>query len=292
MRFVLIFASVVLLWGVNWPIMKVGLEGLTPLWFAAFRMAIGFVCLFPFVLIHARSIQPSRTDWPIILSVGALQMCLGMGLVFVGLNVVEAGRSAVLSYTTPLWIAPIAWLWIGERLGAYRFFGLLFGLLGLGLLFNPLAFDWQDPTALSGNVLLLVAAVSWAVAMTHVRAHAWHGPPLVTVFWQMVLAFFLLAAWAWATEGPPRMSSDTQTLLVLAYNGVIGTAYCFWAFIEVNRHLPALTVALGSLAIPLIGVGTSALWLGEALTVSLLLGLAAIFTGVVLTALAHWPRKA
>lgn len=292
MRFFYLFAGVVFVWGFNWPIMKLGLEDLTPLWFAAFRMGIGVLCLAPFVLIQGHSVRPSRRDMPIIAGVGILQMGVGMGLVYLGLDVVEAGRSAVLSYTMPLWIAPIAWLWIDERLGAYRFFGVLFGLVGLGLLFNPLAFDWQDAEARLGNGLLLLAALCWAVAMTHVRAHDWHGPPLVTVFWQFVLAFLLLTAWAWGAEGAPRWPEDTKTLLILAYNGTLGTAFCFWAFIEVNRHLPAMTMGLGSLAIPVVGVGMSALWLGEALTASLVGGLCAILIGVALTALAHWPRKA
>lgn len=292
MRFFLLFAGVVLVWGCNWPIMKIGLEDLTPLWFAAFRMGIGLLCLAPFVLIQERSVRPSKRDVPIIFGVGILQMSLGMGLVYLGLDVVEAGRSAVLSYTTPLWIAPIAWLWIGERLGTHRFFGLLFGLFGLGLLFNPLAFDWQDPEARFGNGLLLLGALCWAIAMTHVRAHNWHGPPLITVFWQLVLACLLLTAWAWGVEGAPHLPGDAKTLLVLVYNGTLGTAFCFWAFLEVNRHLPATTMALGSLAIPVIGVGMSALWLGEALTASLLGGLSAILIGVALTALSHWPRRA
>ena len=292
MRLFPLFAGVVLIWGLNWPIMKIGLEDLTPLWFATFRIGIGLLCLLPFVLIQERSVLPRKRDMPIIFGVGILQMSLGMGLVYLGLNVVDAGRSAILSYTTPFWIVPIAWFWIGERLGTHRFFGLLFGLAGLGLLFNPLTFDWQNTEAILGNGLLLLGALCWAIAMTHVRAHNWHGPPLTTVFWQLLLAFLVLTTWAWGMEGTPHAPGDTKTLLVLLYNGTLGTAFCFWAFIELNRRLPATTMALGSLAIPLIGVAMSALWLGEALTASLLGGLGAILLGVVLTALSHWPRRA
>ena len=67
-----------------------------------------------------------------------------MGLVHWGLQYVPAGRAALLAYSTPIWVVPAAMLFLGERLTGLRVLGLLAGLGGLAVLFNPLSFDWSD----------------------------------------------------------------------------------------------------------------------------------------------------
>ena len=81
------------------------------------------------------------------------------GLVAFGVQLVPVGRSVVLGYTFPLWVAPAAWLLLGEKLPALRLAGLAMGLAGLGVMFNPAAFDWGNRSALLGNGMILLAAL-------------------------------------------------------------------------------------------------------------------------------------
>ena len=97
---------VVLLWGVNWPAMKVALEYVTPLWFATLRTALGAACLFAFLALTGRLGRPTRQDLPIVLSVALLQVAIFQPLANLGRRHVAAGRAAVLVYTTPLWVTP------------------------------------------------------------------------------------------------------------------------------------------------------------------------------------------
>ncbi|MBX9634991.1 MAG: DMT family transporter, partial [Magnetospirillum sp.] len=92
--------AVVVVWGANWPILKLGLAHTTPLWFAVLRMVLG---LASFVLVLAplgRLRLPARQDWPVVWSVGVLQMAVFSALINVALLSVPAGRSAILAYTT------------------------------------------------------------------------------------------------------------------------------------------------------------------------------------------------
>src|SRR3546814_12856468 len=113
---------------------------------------------------------------------------------------VGAGRSAVLAYTTPLWVTPAAIVLLGERPTAFKLLGLALGFAGVAVLFNPLGFDWADPQVLLGNGMLLAAALAWSVAILHIRAHTWDSSPLQLAPWQMLLAVPPLAILSWLTE--------------------------------------------------------------------------------------------
>ena len=199
-----LLAVVVLAWGFTWVVSKLLLQYMTPLWAVAARSAVGAAALLLLGLALRRVAWPVRANIPVILSVGLLHMGAFAALVSLGLQHVPAGRSVVLAYTTPLWVIPAARLFLGEPIGPGRRAGLLLGLAGLILIFNPLAFDWSDRAAIFGNALVLLAALCWAANIVYVRAHRWVTPPFELAFWQALLATVVLSAAAWATEGAPR----------------------------------------------------------------------------------------
>lgn len=288
-RFLLV--AVVILWGVNWPVMKFGLQLVPPLWFATARMVLGAASLFAVLAVLGRVKLPTRRDLPVVLSVGALQMGTFLALTNVALQHVGAGRSAVLAYTTPLWVTPAAIVLLGERPTAFKLLGLGLGFAGVAVLFNPLGFDWSDPQVLVGNALLLVGALAWSVALLHVRVHEWDSSPLQLAPWQMLLAAPPLAALSLLTEDWGGIRWNGATALVLAYNGPLATAFCFWAVVSVTRALPAITTSLSLLAVPVTGVVASALFLAEPLTPTLLAGLVLILGGTVLVNLGDLRRE-
>jgi drug/metabolite transporter (DMT)-like permease len=285
-----LLAAIVLLWGVNWPLMKLGLADMPPLWFSTARMGMGAVVLFAVLAATRRLAWPSRRDWPIVLSVSLLMMVVYVGAINLAIPHVAAGRSAVLCYTTPLWVGPGAVLFLGERLTARRLAGLGLGLVGLVVLFNPLAFDWHDHGAVAGNVTLLLGAIAWAASILHTRGHRWHRTPLQLTPWQMLLAAILLAIAAAALEGGQPTRWSPRLLAILAYNGPIATAFCFWAATTVSRALPAITVSLGFLLVPVAGVAAATLMLGEPLDASLIGGFALILGGLALVHLGDLRR--
>jgi drug/metabolite transporter (DMT)-like permease len=286
----LLLVAVVILWGANWPVMKLGVEAMPPVWFATARMVLGALSLFALLAALGRLSLPTRRDLPVVLTVGALQMGAFLALVNIALLHVGAGRSAVLAYTTPLWVTPAAIALLGERPTAFKLSGLALGFAGVAVLFNPLGFDWSDPQVLIGNALLLAAALAWSVAILHVRAHQWDSSPLQLAPWQMLLAVPPLALLSWLTEDWGGIRWDGATALVLAYNGPLATAFCFWAVVSVTRALPAITTSLSLLAVPVTGVAASALFLGEPLTPTLLAGLVLILGGTVLVNLGDLRR--
>lgn len=284
-RAYLLLAAVVVLWGVNWPVMKIGLAYIDPVWFVVIRMFLGAGLFFAWQLATSGVAVPGRRDVPIILSIGLLQIGLYLVLITVGLRYVPAGRSAVLSYTTPLWVVPGALL-LGEKLTAARLAGLALGLAGIAVLFEPGEVDWSDRTVLFGNLCLVLAAFAWAIAILHIRFHRWQLSPLALMPWHLLLAGLAVLPLALAVEGRPHIVWSAEFWAVLIYNGPLTTCFCVWATITIGRILPAITTSLVLLAVPVVGLAASTLWLGETLTAGLLLGMTLIGIGVALVSLA------
>ncbi|CAB3687425.1 putative cystine transporter YijE [Achromobacter ruhlandii] len=271
---------VVLAWGLTWIVSKLLLQYMTPLWAVAARSVVGAAALLALGLALRRVAWPVRADIPVILSVGLLHMGAFAALVSLGLQYVPAGRSVVLAYTTPLWVIPAARVFLGEPIGRGRQLGLALGLLGLAVIFNPLAFDWGNHEAVFGNGLVLLAALCWAANIVYVRAHRWVTPPFELAFWQALLASGVLAAVAWAAEGAPRVLWHADLAWLLGYGGVFGIAVAYWAAVNVNRSLPAGVTAIGLLGVPVVGLLCSAAMLHEPLTLPLSLGMAFIVGGI------------
>lgn len=286
----LLFAVVVLAWGINWPVTKAMLWDVTPLWTVTIRSAAGAVALLVITLARGALVLPRRGDLPVVANIALLHMVGFSALVAIGLQFVPAGRAVVLGYTTPLWVAPAAWLLLGERLTAARVVGIALGLAGIAVMFNPAAFDWHDRDALIGNGAILLAAVSWAASIVHVRAHRWIATPFQLVFWEVLLATAVLAGLALALEGWPSIDWHPSLVLLFVYGGVFGIALAYWAMAMVNRSLPAITTSIGILATPLVGTLCSVLALGETAGAALLGGMALIAGGIALGTLAQRPQ--
>jgi len=282
----LVLAAVVLIWGANWPVMKVGLTYAEPLSFTALRMILGAAALFGVLAATGRLAVPTRRDVPVVISVGLLQMAGFLACVMLGLQTVDAGRSAILAYTTPLWVTPAAVAFLGERIGAWKGAGLVLGLAGVAALFNPLGFAWDDADVLRGNGLLMLAALCWALAILHVRVHTWDSSPLQLAPWQMSVAAPLLTALALGFEGTDGLTWTPTFIAVVAYNAPLATAFCFWAAVTVTRALPAVSTSLGFLGVPVLGMLLAAATLGEPLTLTRVTGLVLIVAGMALVNLA------
>ena len=269
-------------WGFTWPVNKVIVASVPPLWAVAIRTGIGAVALTALALATGRLARPPRADLPVLVSVTLLHMVGFTTLSSIGLELVPAGRSAVLAYTTPLWVVPGASLLLGERLTRRRIVGVVVGLAGLVVLFNPAALDWTRPTTVLGNAAILGAALLWAGAILHIRGHHWRSTPFDLLPWQMLLATVILVPLAWILVGAPAFEWTPQLAALFAYAGLPGSALAYWASAMAGLRLPAATTSLGLLATPVVSVVLATLWLGERPGASLLVGVALILGGVAL----------
>ncbi|MCJ2036221.1 DMT family transporter [Methylobacterium sp. J-068] len=266
----------VLLWGLSWPAMKLCLGSVPPLWLAALRFSTAGLVLFGVLALAGRLRWPPRADWPVLASVGGLQMMAFTALGLVAMRHTDAGRAALLAYTTPVWVMLGACLILRERPSRGQFAAILLGLAGVAVVCSPLGMDWTDPDVLLGNSLLLLCALCWAVVILHVRRHRWVAHPLDLAPWQMLLAAIPLIVAALALEGPLSVAWSPRLVGLLAFIGPVATSFCFVISSEVGRRIDSFTMSNATLGVPAIGLLSSALLLGERLSLALLVGLACL----------------
>ena len=278
-------AAAVVLFGLAFPVLKIGLTASTPIWLAAGRATLSALSAFVLLMAMRRLGWPHRADWPIVLSVGAFQLTLYFTLANMGLQFVPAGRSGVLSYTAMLWLVPLSFL-VGERVGWRALLGVALGTSGIVVLIDPSRFDWSNRAVVEGHLWLLLAGFSWAIAILHARRHRWQGTPLDVLPWQMAVASVLLWSLAFILEPRGYLDFGNANLwIALLYIGTFAGPAGTWAAVSVARALPPVTGSLGMLGTPLVGIATSAVLIGERITLPLLLGTALIIAGIAIVIL-------
>ena len=275
-------ALTVLCYGTLWPVSRMAVQFLSPYWFAFARLGLGCVILFAILAISRRLRFPPKQDWPVVVSVGAVMLGIYACLFQLGLQIVDAGRAALLGYTVPVWVLPLSVILTGELPTARRLGGAGLAIAGLAVLFNPLSFDWDNGDVVLGNGLLLLAALIWAPVLLHLRMSRTVLTTLELLPWQLLMAIVVVAAAGLIFEGVPTLVWTVDALALTAYGGSIGVALGFYAINSTMRLLPPVTSSVGVLAVPVFSLILSVLFLGEVLTWSLGLGLCLVLGGVAL----------
>lgn len=287
-----LLALIALVWGVHWVVVKIGLDYMPPFTYAALRVGSALVTVVVLLAWQRRLRLPPRADVPIVLSLGLGQIAVGVLIMNIALQVVPAGRSSVLVYTMPLWVAVLLALFFGMRPRRNEILGLVLGIGGLLLLLNPAVIDWTVPGELAGTLALLVNAVIWAAVTIHVRRHRWTSTPLDLLPWQLLVAFVPILVTALALESGALVDWQPVTVLVLLYSGPLATVFANWASQSVTRSLGPQASATGFLAVPVVGLLSGAIILGEKLGPGDVLALGLMLAGVAVTSLVAAPRRA
>jgi len=256
----LIFLSV--FWGSNWPMMKIGLREI-PVW--TFRTLCLFLGGFG-VLCMAKASGliltiPRSELWPLILvsllNITGWHLCSAYGLLYM-----DAGRAVIIGYTMPVWASILGSFVLGERLTLARLIGLFLGSAGLLILIGP------EVKALGsaplGAIFMLGAAVTWAGGTVFLKYFRWTMPITVLTGWQLILGGIPVIIGAFILEPMTvLLQVSWRAALATGYVILIGNIFCFWAWVKVVNLFPASVASIGTLAIPVIGVLSSAVVLGE-----------------------------
>jgi drug/metabolite transporter (DMT)-like permease len=265
-------------WGISWPLIKVGIAAVSPLWYACFRYAIAASCLFALVAVRREAAFPPRADWPLIAVSGMLQMAAYSALTAFALTILPPGRASVLAFSTPIWVVPLAAWWLREQPSRVALLGTGLGLLGVLAIAGPSFRAGRGDQAIA-YTLLISAAVAWAISIVGVRAHRFTANALALAPWQMLVATCLLLPVAFIVEGAPRPIGRTGAAS-LAFVGPVATAFGYWAVVEAGRHFTPTVLSVALLAAPGLGILISAFALGESVGASLIAGVLLIAAGI------------
>jgi drug/metabolite transporter (DMT)-like permease len=281
-----LLATMILIHGLNWPLMALGLRSTSPLWFSVLRFGGGAVVIVLASRVSGQLRLPPREDLAVVISVGVFGIALPAGSLYVALQFVPAGRSSVLVWTASLWAVPMAALFLKERMTRLRWASLAVGISGIVLIFEPWRFAWSDRNVLIGHGLLLVAAISNAATLVHLRGHRWRGSPFRALPSQLLIAATLLLVAAMAREGRPRVAWSWQFGLNVAFQILVTSGILIWAQQVILRRLRVTSTTLLMMGVPVVGLASSVVTLGESVTGFGVVGVAAIISGVAIAATA------
>ncbi|WP_093899169.1 EamA family transporter [Streptomyces sp. Ncost-T10-10d] len=281
-------ALVAAVWGVNFVVIEVGLGHFPPLLFSALRF---LVAALPAVFFVGRP----KVAWKWIVSVGLVLGVAKFGLLFIGMDRgMPAGLSSLVLQVQAVFTALFAALALGERPGKVRVLGMGVALAGIGVA----AVDEGASGPVLAFVLVIAAAACWGVSNVLTRKAA---PPdsLNFMVWVSTVPVLPLLGLSLLLEGWDR---DADALAALDWSGVgiivyvawITTVFGFGAWGFLLRHHPASSVAPFTLLVPVFGMSSAALLLGESVSPLRWCAAALLVGGVALTSLAgaRRPRKA
>jgi probable blue pigment (indigoidine) exporter len=284
-----LLAALVVLWGLNWPVMKLALMEVPPWTFRVICLSIGGLGLLAVTRLTGESIAVPPGRWRPMLYVALINVTVWHLASAYALLYIDSGRAAIIAYTMPVWATVLAWPVLGERPTWRRLAGLALGLSGVALLVGgPLASSAPAAAAWAkwpGVAALLATALMFASGTVFAKRAPVAMAPVPLVAWQLAIGLLPVAAVAAAFEPAPDLARVTWVGWgCLAYVAVLAQGVAYLAWFRALRRLRAGTAAIGSLLIPVIGVFGSALALGEPLGVRQVAALGLTLGGVALAA--------
>jgi drug/metabolite transporter (DMT)-like permease len=261
-------------WGLNWIAAAVALHEVPP-WSLRFAGAgIGAATLFTAALLTGHSLHVPRGERFHVMLAGFFNVAAFQ--IFSAFSQLSGAtsRAIIITYSMPIWATALSWLMLRERLDRVRFIALMLCIVGLAILVWPLFAHGLPPSVF----LALGSALSWAFATVYVKWAKVTVPPLANAAWQLVFGFMFIAVGTFAFEGYPHLwPLHVPALLSVLFIGLFGVGLAHFLWWAIVGRLPTVTASIGSLLVPVIGVGASTIFLGERPTVTDIVGFALIF---------------
>lgn len=275
-----------LVWGINWPIMKIGVTGFPPLTFRTLCMWLGTPILALVLVVQRVPFRIERAHWRELLLLATFNMFFWHGLIIVAVQSLSSGRAAILGYTMPMFSAVLGGLVFGERLSKRAWGGVAAATLGVVLLL------WHELSNLSGKpvgvLLALGAASTWALGTQLLRRTKMPVPTLTISFWMAFLTTGVMTVLALLLERDQWHAPSEATWGAIVFNAVLVFGFAQAAWFYLARSLPPVASTLSVMLIPVLGVFSGAVGLGEVLHWQ---DWAAVLLMMVSIAAVLWPKR-
>ena len=250
-------------WGINWPIMKIGVQDLPPLAFRTLCMLIGLPVIWMAARWQGASLALRADQIGPVLRLAIPNMLLWHMLIILGVKLLSSGRAAILGYTMPAWAVLFGLLFFGQRIMPMAWLGVSFALGGAVLLLSG------ELTALSGepvgSLLAIAAAACWGYGTVALKRSTLTIPTISLTFWMLLpTTVMMLCASAVFESAAWRMPQGIEWA-ALIYNGLIVFGFAHVVWFQLARTLPPIASSLSVMMIPVVGVFSGALLLGETL---------------------------
>lgn len=257
-----LLALLTLAWGVNWPIMKIGVNELAPMSFRALTMIGGLPALAVIARVAGVPLRVPREERGELLVLALTNMVLWIVLSIYALKLLSSGRAAILAYTMPVWTALIGIALYGEHPSRRLWLGVAAAALGVLLLLGG------EIGAIAGRplgmLLMLSAAAIWGLGTHLMRRRRLRAHILTITFWSVAIGLVVCSGLALAFErGSWTRAPDAAGWGAVVYNALIVFGFAQLVWFRLVSILPPVASGLSVMLIPVIGLFSGIVMLGE-----------------------------
>ena len=271
-------AAVYVLWGSTYLAIDLAVETLPSFLMLAVRFFIAGALLY--VLSSRGAERPRLVHWRSALAVGGALLLFGNGGVAYAVQHVDTGVVALIVGSVPLWMAVLDRVVYGQRLAPAAVAGLVLGFGGIAFLARP-----SGEGSLAGLVVVLLGSLAWAAGSLYARKAPAPANALQGASMQMLAGAALLAIVGVGSGELGQLdlgAVSTSSWLALVYLIILGSLVGFSAYIWLLKVAPTHLVGTYAYVNPVVAVLLGSLWLGEPITLTILIGGAAIVVAVAL----------
>jgi len=268
-------------WGFNWPVTKFLLGELPPLILRGSTGVVGAALLAALAMLSGQSLRVPRALWPRLVLAAFLNVACWMVLMGLALLWLPASEAALIAYTMPVWASILAWPILGERPNLLRVISLVMAFAGLAAIMggNGMA---TSIAKLPGIIMALAGSIGFALGTVLAKKLPLTLPPITAAAWQIGLGCFPVAVAGFFIEQSHWEAVSNVGWLLIIYSTVIQFCVAYVAWFAALARLPASVAAIGTMAVPVIGVVASAIALHEPLGPGQIAALVFTLAGVVL----------
>ena len=280
-----------LIWGANFVVAKITLQEFPPMTLAFFRFAFASLLLAPFFIAETKKVKIDKKDLPKLIAIGIFIITLNITFFFEGIKRTTAINASVLTLVIPLLSVLFGWWFLKEKVFLINLLGIALGLLGALIIIGiPQIFTGTLSTqALTGNILIILASVSWVTgAVISKKILKQYSYLVITAIAFLVgtVTFFIPAGFEYF-QNPAWISQITILgLLGLIFMTLLSSISAYFLF-EWGLSKTSVTVAdLFQYIEPFVAIGLAVIVLGERISESFLIGGILIAGGAYLGTLA------
>lgn len=279
---------VILIWGSNFVVIKIGVSELEPLIVLGLRFFFAGLIFIPFMK------WPGWKQARMIMLVGLLMGPLHQGLLYVALETMPAGTISIIMKTNVLMVTLIGWLFLKEKIGWRTWAGIFIGLIGVYILVSGSIETGSKEANIYGYGLTFLSA--FFIALTYVamkKVDSVHAPTYIALMSLPVAPLIFVSSYLIdGTQWTIDISSYNWPVIwsVVFYQAIIlSLSHMIWQ--RLLAKYPVSQVIPWTLLIPVVAVATAIIFLGEDLTMPIILGGSLIIVGVTITTFRRLKRK-
>jgi len=270
---IIVWLVLCLIWGTTWFFIKIGLEDLPPISFAAARFILAVLILAFVIFIRKIPLPKTKGEWKLIALTGVLQFSINYSLVFWSEQYISSGLAAVLQAMISVFGLALAWFHLpDEQITRLKVFAVLLGIGGVATIFIE-QLQINSLWAFIGCVAIVIGAYAAAHASILIKTYGGNIHPASLVFAQMSCGLLPIILYALIKEGNPlNFNWSWKAVISVIYLTIFGTIAAFWLYYWLLKKVESTKAMMISLVTPLIAVTVGAVFLNEKLPPQTLLG--------------------